>query len=760
MTEVAHYLRLLYAKVGELHCPKCDARRRAELARRALRAAHAPRDARRSRRVYAPAVRARKGHVPRPLHRRVARRREDRARRRRHRRHRPAAEAREDEGAHDRSHRLLRHARGARSRDVRPRARVGRAARFAIADGAPTREAARRPRRCSRPRARARAAARACRSSTRAGSRSTRSKGGARRARARASRAARRRSSDEETDDACDDVRRVAPRRAVPRRVRVHGETYAELTARDVDERARAARDLALRPGTRRAIAKAPHAELLRRLAFVEQVGLGYLALDRPRGDALGRRDAAPAPLARSSAAGSPARSTCSTSRPSASTRATRRRSSRTCARSPTCGSTVLVVEHDAETIRAADHVIDLGPGGGRNGGHIVVRGAARRRCSSIRARRRRARSPRRRGSTRPKRPLADAWIELAGAPRAQPEGRDFRVPVGRMCVVAGVSGSGKSTLVRHVFYPALRRALGLVAPTSRASIRVAQGAQGRASARSRSTSRPSGGRRARCPATFLGVWDEIRKLFAVAPRGEDARLHAGALLVQHAERAGGARRATGKGSSSSEMAFLPDVVAPCEACGGARFEPSTLDIRYAGLSIGDVLHLSAEDAATASSRAHRRSRARSRPSHDLGVGYVQIGPGLEHALGRRGAAAQARGGAHAPAARTSPRSTCSTSRRPACTCPTCAGSCSCSSGSSRAATRSSIIEHHPDVIASADWVVELGPEAGRHGGEIVYAGEARALSKAKTPTGRYLAGEKGRESAKWGAGAGAEARE
>jgi excinuclease ABC subunit A len=187
-------------------------------------------------------------------------------------------------------------------------------------------------------------------------------------------------------------------------------------------------------------------------------------------------------------------------------------------------------------------------------------------------------------------------------------------------------------------------------------------------------------------------------------------------------------------------MAFLPDVVAPCEACGGARFEPSTLDIRYAGLSIGDVLHLSAEDAAT----AFRAFQKIARPLsflHDLGVGYLQIGQGSNTLSGGEAqrlklAAELCAGSAHEPTVYVLDEPTTGLHLADVRRLLTVL---------EKLVARGDtlvIIEHHPDVIACADWVVELGPEAGRHGGEIVYAGEARALAKANTATGRYLAGE------------------
>ena len=303
-------------------------------------------------------------------------------------------------------------------------------------------------------------------------------------------------------------------------------------------------------------------------------------------------------------------------------------------------GSTVLVVEHDAETIRAADHVIDMGPSGGRRGGHIVIEGAASVVLSDPASPT--AQALRETGRVvRPHRPAPATFLEVTGARENNLQNVSFRVPVGRMCVVAGVSGSGKSTLVRKVFYPALRRALGLVAdpPGAHGTIKGAKAVR-----RALAVDQFPIGRTPRSvPATFLGVWDEIRKLYAQLPEAK-ARGYTPARFSFNTGGGGRCPACDGQGSIVAEMPFLPDVISPCETCGGARFESSTLDVRFvpsavttdpavralvpdAGLSIGDVLHLSAEDAAKVFS-AHPKIARPLATLHDLGVGYLQIGQG------------------------------------------------------------------------------------------------------------------------------------
>jgi excinuclease ABC subunit A len=335
---------------------------------------------------------------------------------------------------------------------------------------------------------------------------------------------------------------------------------------------------------------------------------------------------------------------------------------------------------------------------------------------------------------------------------------------------VAGVSGSGKSTLVRHVFYAALRRALGLVAPEPGEHDTI-KGT--RAVRRALAVDQSPIGRTPRSvPATFLGVWDEVRKLFASLPEaktrgytaarfsfntpsvsalaGQASALagQASALAGQaakgrgrgrKAKQAGGGRCPTceGQGTIIAEMPFLPDVVAPCDACGGARFEPSTLEVRYQGLSIGDVLRMPAEDAAQVFAN-HRKIAKPLATLADLGVGYVQIGQGSNTLSGGeahrlRLAAELTAGSAHEPTVYVLDEPTTglhiSDVQR-------------LLGVFERLVARGDtlvVIEHHPDVIACADWVVELGPEAGEKGGRIVFEGDPRKLARAKTATGKVL---------------------
>jgi excinuclease ABC subunit A len=537
----------------------------------------------------------------------------------------------------------------------------------------------------------------------------------------------------------------------LPRLVRICGATYAELLAKDVSAALAFAQGFSFR-GNDALIARAPYAELLRRLAFVERVGLGYLALDR-RAQTLSGGEMQRLRLSAQLGSGlTGALYVLDEPTIGLHPRDTRALLGNLRALADT-GSTVLVVEHDADVIRGADYVVDLGPGGGKEGGYVMAAGPAADVLADPRSPTGRALAASS-GTGRPVRPPG-LWIEVTGARAHNLKDVTFRVPSGRLLVVAGVSGSGKSTLVRRVFYPALRRALGLVAddPGAHLAIRGVSDTTSRGRSRSDAANASNGiagmmralavdqspiGRTPRSvPATFLGIWNEIRRLFASLPEAR-ARGYGPARFSFNTASGGRCAVCEGQGAVVSEMAFLPDVVSLCEACGGARFEPATLDVRYAGLSIGEVLHLTAEEAAKAFA-AHRRIARPLETLCDLGVGYVGIGQGSNTLSGGEAqrlklAAELTAGSAHEPTVYVLDEPTTGLHvtdvRR-------------LIQVMDRLVARGDtlvVIEHHPDVIESADWVVELGPGAGDAGGEIVFEGPPQRLAKAKTATGRYFA--------------------
>ena len=521
---------------------------------------------------------------------------------------------------------------------------------------------------------------------------------------------------------------------AVPRGVRLFGNTYPSFLAHDVASAHRIARNFRFQ-GRAAAIADAAHKELLRRLAFIENVGLGYLALDRAAYTLSGGEMQRLRLSAQIGSGLTGALYVLDEPTIGLHPRDTGRLLDNLRALTKT-GSTVLVVEHDAETIAAADHVLDLGPHGGRQGGHVMAQGPADEVLADPRSPTAAALLDRTRVVRANRNPASSALV-LGGASAHNLKNVTFSVPVGRLTVVAGVSGSGKSTLVRKIFYPALRRTLGLVAdePLGRTTLKGARAVK-RAVAVDQS---PIGRTPRSVPATFLGIWDDIRRLFASLPDAK-VRGYTAARFSFNTGSGGRCAECDGQGVIVSEMSFLPDVVTPCASCGGARFEPATLEIRYAGLSIGDVLRLSADDAAEVF-KAHKKIASPLRTLGDLGVGYIALGQGSNTLSGGEAqrlklAAELTAGLQHEPTVYVLDEPTTGLHLSDVKRLVTVLH---------RLVDRGDtlvVIEHHPDVIQSADWVVELGPEGGGDGGEIVFEGTPEALRKAKTATGRFLGRE------------------
>jgi excinuclease ABC subunit A len=520
----------------------------------------------------------------------------------------------------------------------------------------------------------------------------------------------------------------------LPRAVRLAGERYHEVSGRSVADAARWASKLHFE-GDRRLIAEAPHKELLHRLSFVLEVGLGYLDLDR-RAATLSGGEMQRLRLAAQLGSGlTGALYVLDEPTIGLHPRDTGRLLDNL-RKLADMGSTVLMVEHDADTIRAADHLIDLGPAGGRGGGRIVAEGPPAKVLADPASPTARAlQNELAVANARECRGDAAQAIELTGARAHNLRVELLRVPIGRMTVVAGVSGSGKSTLVRQVLYPAARRALGLVTPEPgpHDKLRLPKSLV-RAVAVDQS---PIGRTPRSVPATFLGVWDEVRKLFAASPDAQVRGYGPARFSFNSAAAGGRCPTCDGNGVIAHEMSFLPDVTTPCEACGGSRFEPATGDVRYLGVSIGEALDLTAEEAVSVFA-AHPRIRAPLETMCDLGVGYLHLGQGSHTLSGGEAqrlklASELTAGSRHEPTLYVLDEPTTGLHL---------ADVARLVKVLDRLVSRGDtlvIIEHHPAVIAAADHVVELGPEGGAGGGRIVAEGTPREVATRKTATGTVL---------------------
>jgi excinuclease ABC subunit A len=521
----------------------------------------------------------------------------------------------------------------------------------------------------------------------------------------------------------------------IPRAARFDGEHYHELVARSVSSLLTRLEGLRV-TGDAARVAEPILTELLRRVRFLVEVGLGYLSLDRSAATLSGGEMQRLRLAAQLGAGLTGALYVLDEPTIGLHPRDTGRLLGNL--RSLVdLGSTVLVVEHDSETILAADYLIDLGPGGGSRGGQIIAAGTPADVCA-------RAESPTGRALSAPpelRQPLAipakHDHLELTGASAHNLKTVDVAVPLGRFTVVAGVSGSGKSTLVRKVLLPAVRQKLDLVTEAP-GPFRALRGEGGLKRAVSVDQS-PIGRTPRSVPATFLGIWDQIRKIYAATP---DAKLRGfePSRFSFNTGRGGQCPTCEGQGAITHEMSFLPDVVSACPTCDGLRFEPRTLEVRYLGLRIGDVLKLTAEEAARVFEN-HPSIAAPLRTLSELGAGYIALGQGSHTLSGGEAQRLKLAAELTQKPSQLEGRGTLYVLDEPT-TGLHLADVTKLMSVLSRLVERGDtlvVIEHHPEVLAGADHLIELGPEGGERGGYVVASCAPRAAARLKTPTGKVL---------------------
>ncbi|HYR22583.1 MAG TPA: excinuclease ABC subunit UvrA [Chthoniobacterales bacterium] len=529
---------------------------------------------------------------------------------------------------------------------------------------------------------------------------------------------------------------------AVARHVRVQGQTIDQFTDLSASEAAKKMEKLKF-TGTQQTIAADLIPEIRQRLRFMENVGLGYLALGRSAKTLSGGESQR---IRLAAQLGSNLRGVLYVlDEPTIGLHPRdnlRLLDTLTALREK--GNSLVIVEHDEETMRRADHIIDLGPRAGTHGGEVVATGTLRDIERSKNSETGRClKTPLSHPTRKSRRSLraVENWIQIKGARANNLKDVDVRFPIGRLSVITGISGSGKSTLLHDVLLPAVieqlenRKRSGngdlfkLVSGTEEieAVYEVDQSPIGKTS---RST-----------PGTYVKIFDEIRSLYAQLPVSR-VRGYSASRFSFNAE-GGRCESCKGQGVIKLEMNFLPEALVPCEDCCGRRYNPQTLEVLYNEKSIGDVMEMTIEEAAEFFG-AHPKIARPLSLLVETGLGYLKLGqpsPTLSGGEAQRLKLVTQlkRGVGRAENERIrkmrKPGSTLYLLEEP-------------TIGLHMAdvdlllkvlhrlvdeGNTVIVIEHNLSVIAEADYIVDLGPEAGAEGGKVVAVGTPEQISKSRT---------------------------
>jgi excinuclease ABC subunit A len=398
-------------------------------------------------------------------------------------------------------------------------------------------------------------------------------------------------------------------------------------------------------------------------------------------------------------------------------------------------GNTVIVVEHDEDTIRAADHIVEMGPGPGIHGGQVVVQGSLRDVLSCKASPTGQFLSGKRSIATPRHRRKSDGkTLAVRGARENNLKNLDVSIPLGLMVAITGASGSGKSTLINEILYKALWKKL----VDTRTLPGEHDGVDGMEHVHKVvSIDQAPIGRNSRSnPATYIGFYDNIRDLFTQAPLAMERDYKAGRFSFN--VKGGRCEECQGEGVITTQLYFMPDVEVTCGACKGARFNSETLDVRVRGKTIDDVLNMTVEEGVTFFATEPAIGK-KIEVLNDLGLGYLTLG---QSATTLSGGEAQ----------RIKIATELSKLQRAKHTVyildePTTGLHLADIERLLKSLNRLVdaghtvlLIEHHLDVIKTADYVIDLGPEGGHAGGEVVAAGTPEHIAACKeSHTGRFL---------------------
>jgi excinuclease ABC subunit A len=524
--------------------------------------------------------------------------------------------------------------------------------------------------------------------------------------------------------------------------VRVAGRNIAEISALPLEELRGWVEGIELSP-TEAHIAEAILRELRSRLRFLVEVGLGYLTLDRQT---------------RSLSGGEAQRINLANSLGSSLVDALYVLDEPTIGLHPSdtgallsllerlrdAGNTVIVVEHDPMAIRAADHVVELGPGSGERGGEVVFQGtpAELEEADTVTGTFLSGRA----GIPVPsaRRRVDGARLSLKGAQLHNLRGVDAEIPLGALTVVTGVSGSGKSTLVHDVLFRALERELGGGETSAKEHLGEAVGEYVSLEGLSLVEEvvlvdqSPIGRTPRSNPVTYIKAWDEIRKLFSTQSLARQRGYGPGAFSFN--VDGGRCDACKGAGRVEVEMIFMADVFVPCEVCGGTRYKPELLEVEYKGLNVSRVLELTVDEAIRFFIREDRLGKTLWH-LQQVGLGYLRLGqpaPTLSGGEAQRlKIARELVSGAGKKGRKIYILDEPTTGL----------------SGDDvrrllavlgrllEAGHTVVVIEHNLDLIKTADWVIDLGPGAGARGGEVVAMGRPEdVVPVPESVTGRFLA--------------------
>jgi excinuclease ABC subunit A len=517
------------------------------------------------------------------------------------------------------------------------------------------------------------------------------------------------------------------------RQVRIAGTNLPALSALPVAECLRWFETLAL-TGQRAAIGEKILREIIQRLRFLADVGLTYLSLSRGA-DTLSGGEAQRIRLASQIGAGLVGVMYILDEPSIGLHQRDNARLLDTLKRLRDSGNTVIVVEHDEEAMRAADQIVDLGPGAGVLGGRIVAQGTAAEIMAAPESLTGQYLSGARRIEIPAQRRAADGerWLRLLGARGNNLQDIDLAIPVGTFCAITGVSGSGKSTLINDTLYPILARELHQ-ASTQGAPYRELQGLEHFDKVIDIDQS-PIGRTPRSNAATYTGLFGLIRELFAAVPESRARGYGPGRFSFN--VKGGRCEACKGDGLIRVEMHFLPDIYVPCDACAGRRYNRETLEIRYKGKTIDEVLNLTVEDALTFFAPVPLLKRKLD-TLMSVGLTYISLG---QSATTLSGGEAQRIKLSRELSRRDTGRTLYILDE------PTTGLHFEdvrhlltvlhqlCERGNTVV-----VIEHNLDVIKTADWVIDLGPEGGDGGGRVVVAGTPEALARCDAShTGRFL---------------------